>query len=171
MFTKLFALSLIVLCCGYIGLAKQHTYKNRLNQLLLCEKLLVNFKSIIKSGNATTKTIFSLLSKNKCFDEFTFIKSTSLMLLENSDFPTIFRNELDTASYKLDLLNSDLLPLYSLCDLIGSCDSDEVIQGIDFAILNLRNLQDEAEKSLETNGYLSGRLGFLIGVFICILIV
>lgn len=171
MFMKLLSFSLIILCCGYIGLAKQHCYKNRVNQLLLCEKLLVNIKSIIKSGNATTKTIFALLSKNPCFDELTFIKSTSLLLLENNDFPTIFREELDICAYRLDLSLTDLLPLYSLCDLIGSCETEEVLQGIDFAIINLKNLQDDAKKTLETTGYLSGKLGFLIGFLICILIV
>lgn len=169
MLIKLTALSLIILCCGYIGLAKQYSYKNRLNQLLLCEKLLVNMKAIIKSGNKT-KTLFNMLSKNKSFEELKFVKETSIMLEENKNFPQIFESQLNIACLQLDLLESDFLPLYSLCELIGSKETDDVIQGIDFAIINYKNLQEEAKKNLETTGYLTGKMGFLVGIFICIVI-
>lgn len=171
MIVKITTLTLIILCCGYIGLAKQYCYKNRVNQLLLCEKLLVNIKIIIKSGNAKTKNIFFLLSKNTSFNEFDFIRNTSLMLETNCDFPTVFREELQQSNGKLDLIETDYIPLYSLCDIIGSCETDEVISGLDFAIFSVKTLQNEAKESLETNGYLTGKLGFWIGLFICILIV
>lgn len=171
MLLKLISLSLIIMSCGYIGLAKQHCYKNRVTQLLLCEKLLINIKILIKSSNATTKTIFSLLAKNTCFDEFIFIKNTNKLLQENSDFPDIFNKELDKAYVNLDLKYEDLLPLYSLCNLIGSCDTEEVLQGLEYAIVSIKSLTEEAKTSLETSGYLSGKIGFWVGVFICILIV
>lgn len=170
MLIKLFCCILVILVCSYAGFAKARQYKNRVKQLSECELFLSRLKTYIGGSKASTQQIFLNLANTDSLSRLSFIKSTSERLITEPNFPIVFTECIEQAKTELALKNEDYIPLINLSEIIGSYDTQGVLNGIEISKELIRQSQKDAVEQSQTNGKLARSLGVLSGIAIAILI-
>ncbi|MEG0692610.1 MAG: stage III sporulation protein AB [Oscillospiraceae bacterium] len=167
---KLFCCLLVILIGSYAGFAKARQYKDRVKQLSECELFLSRLKTYIGGSNASTKQIFLNLANTDSLSELVFIKNTSIRLETEPNFPIVFTECVEQAKSELALKDEDYIPLLNLGELIGSYDTQGVLNGIELSKELIRQSQLDAIEQSQTNGKLARSLGVLAGIAVAILI-
>ncbi len=171
MLIKLFCCMLVIFIGAYAGFAKAHQYKDRVKQLSECELFLSRLKTYMGGSKASTKELFSNLAKTDSLSELVFIKNTSKRLEAEPNFPIVFTECIEASKTQLALKNEDYIPLLNLSELIGSYDTQEVLNGIELSRELIRESQKDAIEQSQTNGKLARSLGILSGIAVAILII
>ena len=170
MLIKICGSVLVILVCSYIGFSKSSQYKERVTQLTACELFLSRLKTYMGGSNDSTQKIFQNLANTDSLAELTFIKSTSDRLQYEPNFPLVFTECVEESKIRLALEEEDYIPLLNLSELIGSYDTQGVLNGIELSKDLIRQSQKLATEQSQINGKLARSLGILTGIAIAILI-
>lgn len=171
MLLKLFCCILVIFFGGYIGFCAAAKYKNRVKQLSACELFLSRLKTYMSGSNASTQELFLSLANTDSLSELIFLKKTSKRLETEPNFPVVFSECMEESKGELALKNEDYIPLLSLAELLGSYDTQGVINGIELSRELIRQSQKDALEQSQTNGKLARSLGILGGIAVAILII
>lgn len=171
MILKLFCCLLVIFIGYYAGYVKSKQYKDRVKQLSSCELFLSRLKIYMNGSNASTKELFLNLSKTDSLSELVFIDDTSKRLEFEPNFPKVFSESIEKSKTKLALKNEDYIPLLNLSEVIGSYDTQSVINSIELSKELICQSQNDALEQSQTNGKLAQSLGILLGIAVAILII
>lgn len=167
---KLICCAAVIMLGGFIGFTKSNGYHKRIKELACCELLFSRMKICLSASQMPTKALFLDLSEQQGLKLLPFVEKTGKALSENPDFPTIWRREIEASRPLLALKTDDYRPILSLCDLIGSCDTAGVLEGIELAGSLLKQAQADAQCEYEKNGKLARSVGVLSGIAAAILV-
>lgn len=168
---KLFFCIMSVGIGAYAGYIKSEQYKNRVRQLNDCELFLSRLKTYMSASRLSTGELFQALAQTDSLNRLVFVKAAASRLKEEPNFPLVFRECIEKSKPKLALKDEDYIPLLSLCELLGSYDTSEVINGIELSAELVRQSNNMADTACKTNGKLARSLGLLFGIAAAILII
>ena len=164
---KIVLLLALFSACGFLGINVSKTYTEKYNfykeLLALCKSLKndisflkTDILSIIEKNNFKSKLVYILEDIKKLLKSNTILKKNEILnILENYNF----------------LSEQDKNCLVSIfCD-IGTLGYDEELAKIEYNITTVQNLTDDYKQNKLKFATLSKKMGFLVGLLVCIVLI
>ena len=164
---KIILLCSLFLCCGTLGINVGNVYKNKHKFYID----LLDFCNDFKNNISFLKTdIISIIEKNCYSSKLSQLLNDVKNLI--NDKVIIEKKEFIVLLDKYNFLNEqDTTLLTSLFCEIGSLGYDEQISKIEYSIESVKNTINDFEQNKLKYVSLSKKMGFVIGLLVCIVLI
>ncbi len=164
--------TIIVFCCSYIGISFSKNAQKRVLQLkAFCEMLNilsfnVNFLTLpLKEAMLRTAESREKIVKNVLMAAVGILDSKADASAKEAWIEAIEQNKSGMA-----LKPSDIEILKALGENFGKGNKEDCLNNINLTIAKLKIVEEEGEEEIKKEGKLWRGLGFLIGVFVVIIL-
>lgn len=165
--TKIILMLLLFCTTGYLGINIGNVYKSKLNFY----QDLISFCKFLKAEISFLKTdILTVLSKTNYNSKLNTILTDYKQLIEKQGIAT--NSELDNLLIKYDFLDTnDKKCINSILLNLGKLGYDEQLENIDYNIETCNNLYVEYNNKNSKLIPLYKKMGFLVGILVCIVLI
>ena len=169
---RLLAGVVILFGCGYMGILFSHRFKKRVKQLEELQRAMTELEYNIDFVTMTIADALNSVSKN-CETEVKYVflyVAERLKTSPGSDMSRIWRRAVDKYRQALVLSDSDISLLIEFSKNLGMGNREKEKNNIKFTAVRLKIAEDEARAEMEQNSKMCRGLGFLLGIFIVIVL-
>lgn len=170
---RLLAGVVILFGCGYLGILFSNRYKKRVKQLEELQRAMTELEYNIDFVTMTIADALNSVSKN-CETELKYVflyVSERLKASPGSDMERIWRRAVNKYRQALMLSDGDISLLIDFSKNLGTGSREKEKDNIKFTAVRLKIAEDEARAELEQNAKMYRGLGFLLGIFIVIVLI
>ncbi len=159
--------------CGYLGILFSYKFKRRVKQLEELQRAMTELEYNMDFVTMTVSDALSSVSNN-CETELKYVFLYVAERLKNnpgSDMERVWRRAVDKYRQALVLSGEDIELLMDFSKTLGMGNREKEKNNIKFTSARLKLAEDEARAELEQNSKMYRGLGFLLGIFIVIILV
>ncbi len=170
---KLFAGAVVLLGCGYLGVLFSYKYKKRVKLLKELQRVMTELEYNIDFVSMTIADSLISVSKN-CETELKCVFLYVAERLKNnpgSNMERVWQRAVDKYRQALLLNKEDIELLIGFSKTLGMGNREKEKNNIKFTVARLKLAEDEARAELEQNSKMYRGLGFLLGIFIVVVLI
>ncbi len=170
---RVFAGLTIFFGCGYFGILFSQKYKKRLNQLVELQHVLSDLEHTMNFLGMTISDALISASRN-CESELKYILvyvSDRLKSSPGSEMQRIWQRAFNKHRYALSLNDEDIRLVIDFSKNLGTGNREKEKNNIKAALMRLKLAENQARSEQEQNSKMYRGLGFLVGIFVVIVLI
>ncbi len=170
---KLLSGMVIFFGCGYMGIIFSQKYKKRVKALEELQRILAELGNCIEFLGMPIADGLNMVAKN-CETEIRYVFMYVEERLKSnpcSNMEGVWRRGLDKYRYALPLTDDDVEILTDFSKTLGQGNREKEKNNIKVALMRLKIAEDEARAENEQNSKMYRGLGFLLGIFVVIVLI